>query len=75
MRKGVLDSARHIRAKVDDQLISAITYIQSDPDSISDHFDFRRSAESTRIGLRQDAKNVAGDFQKAMRKFEKHSED
>ena len=75
MTKEILNRTRHISTRVDDRLASTITYIQSDPDSMSDHFNFRLSIESTRIGLRQDARNVAGDFQKTMQKFEKHSEE
>ena len=64
---------RRVNARANTRLASVIIYLQSDPDSMPDYFNFRRTAQSTRIGLRQDTKNVARDLQTAIRKFQEQS--
>lgn len=73
VNRRTLAQYRRVNAYALNQLVSSIVYLQEEPESIENHFNYRRSVQSTRKGLRQDAKNVARDLHKSIHKFQEQS--
>ena len=69
MKRETFSRWKRINREANNRLASIITYVQDDPESLQEHFSYRRSVQSTRTGLKQDRKNIAQDFHNAIKQY------